>query len=1225
MRQTESAMRMLICAYRAVLSNCFNKEFLRGGVKRLAKGAALGTFLTAVLAGFSSSYSYAETISVSEGQSKDYVDEKEYKFEPDNEQDSTIDVFKGDLSIGNNTHEINDTYTDKVLIDSNKFGIHVIGKDIETADAREEASQVQISATTEIVIQQSENTLQDETSAIYVKDRADIVLEVNLPDSYKDDSSDYAGNILIQAQGNKAYGIDINGSVDLNSLEAEESTYSSDGSELTIYPYYELDQNKIPSVVIDNGYGDNSISGVGYIGDGVGVKIDRGRLDVKADNGSNTILGTTTAIDAKNFSRIEISADNNIIGSSDSIKGGGKNAVLLDDFASIDITADNKNQINATNLGIGAENMSDATLRIHYDRGDVDTANKILSNVINVANSEGENAIGLQASNGSYIKFKHRGSNGSPDKSYFPKINNIINVESNGENIVGLKTDDSNSEYTIRYSNIYIDGTTLAVSAIGNNSKTVSGIESVGNNNLDTKVSVVVDDYININVNAKIDEDKQYASSGSAVQGSGVNVKDGGIVNLESNKCITIYSLSEDQNQNKATGFGVLSDGGNVFLNSLKNTVVGSMDGINFSSGTVDITSMTTSSLSRSIDKVSDYNIIIGKEGTGVHAAKGADGKFNAIATSGNNYIAGYENAVWSESSEEGKTPEILIKAEHGSNFIGFDKNVYEEGEIGKKGLLADSGEVSLIAGVDNDIKAFEIGISVNNAEVNLEANRFNIITADKVSEDNPTYEGFGNGYALYSSGGNLHLSADNGNSLYGAIYANGGAYVKLSDLLESNGNKIENNIYSYAYIDDAGGFNEEDNKKVISAIYAEGENTNIVLSGLKNNIYTYAESISADLERVVWAYDKAVIEINGQTRISTDRYQENRDNSKDIALVAGTSKDVESFTYNQIMSYNDKRAKVNINYEGNSSITGDILSAYAGEVNVKLKEGASGSMNVTGNLLAGNNGILNVDLGDGGTLTGRVDDYGDAGVLVGTTHGNGEEEGFFNPAFSSKVVAGGQVNLTMSEGSRWNVTGQSWITRINTENSSNAIIDLVSANTDRNKTAHALTVYELTGNAEFHMSLDADRDFSDMLYIKNADGEYTVNVIDAVSHDDMYADGLDGLRFATVGAGSKAKFSAATFQSGGVKDIVYQVGTDAYAGNDENSVYNGDNMSEHKPGNSTVDGFFENNGKPGEAIPTPATQTLSLAAVNVLAADSEATILAEEETAAPAAEAGWG
>ena len=32
MRQTESAMRMLVSAYKAVLSNCYLKENLMGGV-----------------------------------------------------------------------------------------------------------------------------------------------------------------------------------------------------------------------------------------------------------------------------------------------------------------------------------------------------------------------------------------------------------------------------------------------------------------------------------------------------------------------------------------------------------------------------------------------------------------------------------------------------------------------------------------------------------------------------------------------------------------------------------------------------------------------------------------------------------------------------------------------------------------------------------------------------------------------------------------------------------------------------------------------------------------------------------------------------------------------------------------------------------------------------------------------------------------------------------------
>ncbi|WP_277296882.1 autotransporter outer membrane beta-barrel domain-containing protein, partial [Succinatimonas hippei] len=140
----------------------------------------------------------------------------------------------------------------------------------------------------------------------------------------------------------------------------------------------------------------------------------------------------------------------------------------------------------------------------------------------------------------------------------------------------------------------------------------------------------------------------------------------------------------------------------------------------------------------------------------------------------------------------------------------------------------------------------------------------------------------------------------------------------------------------------------------------------------------------------------------------------------------------------------------------------------------------------------------------------------------------------------------------------------------------------------------HSLTVYELSGNAIFNMSLDGNRDVSDMLYIKNADGEYTVNVIDAVTQADMYADGFNGLRFATVGAGSNARFRAITYNGGGINNVEYTVDTDSYDGNAENDDYNGSNTSEHKPGSDLVDGFFGSNDEPGAQA---AAKVMALAA----------------------------
>lgn len=238
--------------------------------------------------------------------------------------------------------------------------------------------------------------------------------------------------------------------------------------------------------------------------------------------------------------------------------------------------------------------------------------------------------------------------------------------------------------------------------------------------------------------------------------------------------------------------------------------------------------------------------------------------------------------------------------------------------------------------------------------------------------------------------------------------------------------------------------------------------------------------------------------------------------------------------------------------------------------------------------------------------MTGRADDYGDAGANesgVGSGNDGHQSSEFFDPAFSSEIFKGGEVNLTMGDNSRWNVTGQSWITRINTAENSNAIIDLVGSNTDRNTTAHALTVYEMNGDANFNMSLDADRDVSDMLYIKNANGNYVVNVIDAVTEKDMYAartDGgtFDGLRFATVGKDSTASFRAITYD-GGFNNVEYIIGSDSYDESTENHHYNGDSLDAEKPGDSTVDDFFKNNGTPGST--TGATNGLAKASLMAL------------------------
>ena len=620
-------------------------------------------------------------------------------------------------------------------------------------------------------------------------------------------------------------------------------------------------------------------------------------------------------------------------------------------------------------------------------------------------------------------------------------------------------------------------------------------------------------------------------------------------------------------------------------------------------------------------------------------AGQGADytgtGSISLIAESnGNNNVYGLDTWGGEENRLTADEIHLSAKAESGEAYGlkvsgGADENKFTadrneiigESESGKAyGIWADddsrvdiSGRDNFISGTVTENPKNGTGIMVDDSVVFIEGNN-NYINAAVDSDGNVVYLGKAEGLAVdANNASSVVVKGNASNAFGGAVYANG---LGTSVIIEGKDIPVTNNFYSAAIIEGAGGLKgkDEDPKNgldVVSALYAEN-GAQINVSGI-NNFSTYYSDPKDNYtsERVVWAYDRADINIDGYTNISTTLYNESP-NSKDIAIAAGTATDLKPEKVNAAVS---DRATVTLTYDnytdekGNeytSNIEGDILSAYEGLVNIVAKEGSNAGINITGNLLAGNNGILNVDLGKGGTLTGRADDYGDAGANEeGVGNGNDGHQSleFFDPAFSSDIFKGGEVNLTMGEGSSWNVTGQSWITRINTNDSdgnaaNNAVIDLVTANTNRNTTAHALTVYEMNGDATFNMSLDRNRDTSDMLYIKNAQGDYIVNVFEAVTTGDMYANGFDGLRFATVGAGSNATFRAVTVDQG-VFNVEYEVGTDKYNTSEENDYYNGSDMSEHKPGSDLVNDFFESDGEPGSV-----TKTIENAAKNIMLLD---------------------
>ncbi len=385
-----------------------------------------------------------------------------------------------------------------------------------------------------------------------------------------------------------------------------------------------------------------------------------------------------------------------------------------------------------------------------------------------------------------------------------------------------------------------------------------------------------------------------------------------------------------------------------------------------------------------------------------------------------------------------------------------------------------------------------------------------------------------------------------------GDIAVQGGDYGVIAfensnvDITSTNGNVLIR----------ATGTNTE---KATAAVYAEnGANTKTTVNLKADNGVVNVLSGKKGL----WASGKGgTINVDGAVNINANYFADEsatRSAGEDVhlAVVAGLKSAVEE---------QKVKGLVDINLKGDvtSSIYGDIVGASGGEVDIR-RESGNGALVVNGDVLAGNGGTVSLDMGKNGVLTGRIDDYMDASA----GHGNS----FFAPQFSDVIEKNGTVKLKLDEGSRWNVNGQSWVTEITAAD--NSIIDLTGAQTDRNTSAHALTVGTLNGNANFRMNLDGfDKANSDMLYIKNSNGEYNVILDDAVTSEEI---GETGLRFATID-NNDVNFKNVVVYNAGAFDVKYKVGKDDYENHNENDIYNGgEGFDEIKPGSDAVKDFFE-------------------------------------------------
>ena len=271
--------------------------------------------------------------------------------------------------------------------------------------------------------------------------------------------------------------------------------------------------------------------------------------------------------------------------------------------------------------------------------------------------------------------------------------------------------------------------------------------------------------------------------------------------------------------------------------------------------------------------------------------------------------------------------------------------------------------------------------------------------------------------------------------------------------------------------------------------------------------------------------------------------------------------------------------------------VTGEALNLLEGDVKAYgTEKEKNATVNLTvdnalageGTIAAANGGTVNLSLGAYSNWAGRADDYQDAAAdsQWGDSHADTIDNAFGD---DKEISSSGTVNLSLGENATWNVTGQSWVTELNGNNS---FISLGDDETGSN----ALHIGKLTGTNTFIMNVRPD-ETGDMLYVKDETNAGTQNLI--INNRDEVLEAMDEgdrIRFATVqnaGGGfadadiddtSSLPFGTGTRIAGaGVFNVDFGIeyhdyGTEVEGDLGTDETYNGSAFDENKPGDSYVD-----------------------------------------------------
>ena len=850
-----------------------------------------------------------------------------------------------------------------------------------------------------------------------------------------------------------------------------------------------------------------------YVENGYGISGNNSAININSQSGNNSIeVAQGITVEANNGSNISVNANN------------GKNNIKASDTA----ISVNKNNIDKDIATIstdtivkiaGKDNIINATTSIdNIDGGNVEiiaSENNSIDGLVNVENKANTKIQGKV----NYLK---------NDKDNAIESNNANVLVQGNENVIE------------------------ATKGIFNVNNGTVNLQSTNSNIIKTKeYGVYTKENSQVNLNATNANNTVYVEKGYGISGN--------------NSSINIDSQLGNNSIEVTQGIAVeANNGSNISLNANKgqNNIRSSDTAISVNKNNIDkdIATTRTDTIVRiigkdniinantAIDNIDGGNIeIIASENNSIDGLVHAENKANTKIQGKINYLKNdKDNAIESNNAN------VLVQGNE--NIIEATKGISN----------VNNGIVNLQSTNRNIIKAKEFGVyTKGNSQVNL-----NTVNADNIVYVDNGYGISGNASAINinsQSGNNsievaqgIAIEANNGSNIF--VNANKGQNnIKASDTAISvNKNNIDkdiattstdtvvkitgkdNIINAATAIDNTDGSNIEiiasENNSIDGLVHAENKaNTKIQgkINYLKND----------NGQSVIWA-DDGNIDITGTSIIQA--------NSQQVALLANNNMN------------NLNQGIITASFGQNSVIKGDIIAKDNGliKLNVSNSNDDVSGLIIDGNILAENQGNISLDIGNNSLITGNINDYS---YLADLNNQNLKQENL-----------AGNISIDFNNKSRWNVVGQSFISKINTKE--NNIIDMVGYNTENKP--HSLMVKEFNGDSNFVMNLNGNRQNTDMVYLNSGTGNYNVILANAVTKNDI---GQNGLRFATVGDKNKQVFKNAVAYNDGFFNIKYQIASEDYdVNNGENTLYNnGDNsdlLTENRPGNNIINNIFGNN-----------------------------------------------